>query len=678
LTEFSNFFLLRSFYCFPTCNRYTFNLDGDVTDYPQGSQARADLVSNFIADIARALNLRDSSRISILSITSGSIIITFSIAAPTDEADLIASQISALLELQMETPGSILLSGLVTSLINTQKSLPLLVFLSEATSSVVEIDGVITYIDDATGLPLPVQPTEKEETVNILVTDYREAGSFEFGSRTYAVAETTAYVVVDVQRNHGSRGRVEIDYHSINGTASGDGIDYHNVNGTLIFATNERTKFIQVPIQDDAIIEEHLEQFTLELTAVRVIIDLNDLSLPPIGGLGSPIRTAVSIYDYGDRIERASTTFPTSPGGDRAHLKGWRVTGNGNRNPAWLDPDGLYSVDQSFNGIGAKFSGMTDSLMINDNENNGNNVNNNNNNNRTCDGNVGGSSSTRGPSSGIRFDGGGANEMGSGHHGGYAVTSGMMTNFPRSVFTVSLWMRSIDVKSLSTIISYVQLNDIHEGDNVTESTAGMTSDRWQEFAIQDQRNVRVIVRDYLHDTFDIEYEYVNDGTRNGRRTSNIGKMNDGTWHFLSVTWSGDDHRVKIFVDTVLSYEVEIHPQVDMLSSTGVLAVGASVRGNCFNDPTSTLLTNNDRGVCGLVQGTHFIGSIQGVRIWGVELTEKQRSLEMQVSFCLLLWEGYLFLYFSFSFFFFISFLSSFKVFLRHIVHIESNIFGCFC
>ena len=78
--------------------------------------------------------------------------LAWSISAPTDESDLIAAQIQALIELQLETPGSILLSGLVTRLINTQKTLPLLVLLSEASSSVVEIDGVIIYIDDKTGM----------------------------------------------------------------------------------------------------------------------------------------------------------------------------------------------------------------------------------------------------------------------------------------------------------------------------------------------------------------------------------------------------------------------------------------------------------------------------------------------------------------------------------------------
>ena len=281
-------------------------------------------------------------------------------------------------------------------------------------------------------MPLSVQPTETEETVKIVVTDYREGGSFEFGSRTYDVAETTNTVMVEIQRNQGSKGTVHVEYKSVNGTASGNGIDYENVNGTLIFENGERMKYLTIAIKDDVVIEEHLEQFTIELTAVTVMTDINDLSLPPVGGLGSPTRTTISIYDYGDRIQKASTTFPSSPGGDRSHLKGWTVVGNGIRNPAWLDPDGLYSVDQMFNGVGAAFSKMTDSVAHTTTTTT---TNTNTSTESICDGNVGnsklnrlngmsgggGSSSsqssssssstatTSSASSGIRFDGGGVN-----------------------------------------------------------------------------------------------------------------------------------------------------------------------------------------------------------------------------------------------------------------------------
>ena len=51
--------------------QFTFNLDGNIEDYPAGSPERTTLLISFIDDLVRALNLKDSSRISILSITSG-------------------------------------------------------------------------------------------------------------------------------------------------------------------------------------------------------------------------------------------------------------------------------------------------------------------------------------------------------------------------------------------------------------------------------------------------------------------------------------------------------------------------------------------------------------------------------------------------------------------------------
>jgi hypothetical protein len=39
-------------------------------------------------------------------------------------------------------------------------------------------------------------------------------------------------------------------------------------------------------------------------------------------------------------------------------------------------------------------------------------------------------------------------------------------------FQVSLWMRSSDVNSLGTLVSYVRLDDVHAGDNTTEATQG--------------------------------------------------------------------------------------------------------------------------------------------------------------------------------------------------------------
>ena len=93
-----------------------------VQDIPPGSEARAMYISTFLADLVRALGLADPSRVSVLSVTSGSIVITFSISSPTDDAAaLILAQIQALLEAQLVNPNSPLLTGDVTENINVDR-----------------------------------------------------------------------------------------------------------------------------------------------------------------------------------------------------------------------------------------------------------------------------------------------------------------------------------------------------------------------------------------------------------------------------------------------------------------------------------------------------------------------------------------------------------------------------
>jgi hypothetical protein len=54
------------------------------------------------------------------------------------------------------------------------------------------------------------------------------------------------------------------------------------------------------------------------------------------------------------------------------------------------------------------------------------------------------------------------------------IKSMIKTNvyFDFTDFQVSLWVRSSDVNSLGTLVSYVRLDDVHAGDNTTEATQG--------------------------------------------------------------------------------------------------------------------------------------------------------------------------------------------------------------
>ena len=63
---------------------------------------------------------------------------------------------------------------------------------------------------------------------------------------------------------------------------------------------------------------------------------------------------------------------------------------------------------------------------------------------------------------------------------------------------------------------------------------------------------------------------------------------------------------------------------------GIVAVGAAVRGDC----AAFLSPSFPRGVCGFISDSEFLGSIQNVQVWGVELTAKQRELEMQWPFAI--------------------------------------------
>jgi hypothetical protein len=80
--------------------------------------------STFIADLVRALSLQDPSRVNVLRLSAGSIIIEFSITAPVGDASaLIALQIQALFELQLANPNSLLMTGVVTSLVRAATDL---------------------------------------------------------------------------------------------------------------------------------------------------------------------------------------------------------------------------------------------------------------------------------------------------------------------------------------------------------------------------------------------------------------------------------------------------------------------------------------------------------------------------------------------------------------------------
>merc|ERR1711871_390646 len=574
---------------------FTIVLNGKIEDIPPGSTARALFIVEFISDLVRVLGLQDSSRISILSILPGSIVITFSISSPTrNEADLIMAQIQPLLEAQLEIPGSPLLSGEVTKNINVSRSVPLLAVLSEAPAQSRAVDA------ESIGPNKVDEQTSAEDRENNLLSI----------------------------------------------TVTG-------------FKPGQTRATIELYINDDNVTEAHFEKFFVEIVHATVIEDSNDSDsdiVLPEAGIGSPFRAEVCIYDFGDAsiFGVAKTSFASGGGGDKAFLEGWSVTGNGPSNPAWIDVDGLYSVDQSFSGPSAESVGVPKRIMANSSILAG----------RSANGtlpmsefnhcknvkyklqrmNTGASTTvlnrySEDVSAGLEFT---KQDRG-------AVTSGTIDNFPRSEVTVSMWVRSMDIATGGTLFSFVK-NTGEPPPSLNETSAygarsaeSLLAKRYQEFAIHDARNLRVTLKDYLS-TEEDALDHAHLSVRDRRIVTGIGELNDGSWRFLSVVWESMHASLRVYIDarlvfhtTVAGVSIQHNYNNDnnggnfLLSSSGVIAVGAAARGDC----AAIVYPVAPRGVCGLLRGSEFFGSVQGVRVWGVALTKKQRELEMQWPFAIL-------------------------------------------
>jgi len=110
------------------------------------------------------------------------------------------------------------------------------------------------------------------------------AGSLQFGSATYGVAENGASVLVTVTRTGGSFGEVGVNYASSDGTATA-GSDYTSTSNTLTFADGIMSQSFSITILDDTDYEGD-ESFQLDLSGVT-------------GGasIGAPSSTTITITE---------------------------------------------------------------------------------------------------------------------------------------------------------------------------------------------------------------------------------------------------------------------------------------------------------------------------------------------------------------------------------------------
>lgn len=122
--------------------------------------------------------------------------------------------------------------------------------------------------------------TPATEVVTII--DNAPAGTVQFSTPAYSVAESAGTVTVTVTRTGGSNGPITVTYATGNGTATSPS-DYAASTGTVTFAAGDTApKTINIPIVSDSI-PEPPETFTLTL------------SNPTAGSLGPQSVTTVTI-----------------------------------------------------------------------------------------------------------------------------------------------------------------------------------------------------------------------------------------------------------------------------------------------------------------------------------------------------------------------------------------------
>lgn len=216
------------------------------------------------------------------------------------------------------------------------------------------ITSAAKSLDYATSIVSDSNSTDSSTSLmGISVMEYQEKGLFGFTAMAFYTTEASGTVTLTVQRNHGTKGVIDISYDTSDGSASG-GNDYEFSAGTVRFYDSDTTKTIDISLLDDDETEAHFESFTVSL------------SLPDPIPEGAALTTAateatVFVYDYGDGVTLANATFSATSAAvsslaatdhnassaEGGLALGWAVTDNGGHG-GWVDSNGFAAKDAVF------------------------------------------------------------------------------------------------------------------------------------------------------------------------------------------------------------------------------------------------------------------------------------------------------------------------------------------
>ncbi|CAM9487931.1 unnamed protein product, partial [Hapterophycus canaliculatus] len=298
----------------------SFTMEGKISSYPEGSDARTEFLSVFLVDLAQALGV-DASRFTITSMRGGSIVVDFTIESTGSLADPSVAEVLTNLDEQISDESSILRAGNVTS--------------------------AATGLAYTTSIIAESTRTDSSSTaVGVSVAEYQPNGLFGFTSVLWYTTEASRTTTLTIERDHGVKGVIDIGYSTSDGSATG-GDDYVSVASTVRFYDGDVSKSVDIPLINDVDVEVHFEVFTVAL------------SLEGPLNVGAALKATASeatvlLYDYGDGVVLSDTVFTAEANFSTAGASGaedlalgWTITDNGGHS-GWVDSNGFAAKDAVF------------------------------------------------------------------------------------------------------------------------------------------------------------------------------------------------------------------------------------------------------------------------------------------------------------------------------------------
>lgn len=184
--------------------------------------------------------------------------------------------------------------------------------------------------------------------IGLSVVEYQPKGLFGFTQTIRYTTEASGTVTLTIERDHGSKGVMDIGYSTSDGSATG-GSDYASVAGDVVrFYDGDTSKTVDISLVDDVEIEAHFESFTVALSLQGPINEGAAL-------MTMAAEATVLLYDYRDGVILADATFfagvTTSSSAAESGMEdlalGWTITDNGGHS-GWVDSNGFASKDAVF------------------------------------------------------------------------------------------------------------------------------------------------------------------------------------------------------------------------------------------------------------------------------------------------------------------------------------------